>query len=170
MRRTLILTATLLLLWAVVSQTNHVLTSFRVYLFVGGLFTAYAALSQPLRSGLAASIIGGLICDAQAPAEFFGTHALLFAAAHVSVFHVRDRIPRDETASRVVVALLTNLALFLVLSFSQIHLSPSPAHVWPRLLADLVVSQLFLTLIAPWFFALQSRALVVGRADREVLL
>lgn len=169
MRRILALAATLLLLWSVVSQVNHVLASFRMYLFVGGLFVAYAALSQPLRHGLAASILGGFICDAQAPDGLFGTHALLFAAAHISVFHVRDRIPRDETASRVIVALLSNFAIFLVFSFSQIHLSPAPAATWLRLLADLVVSQFFLALIAPWFFALQSHVLVLARVDREAL-
>jgi hypothetical protein len=169
MRRTLVLAATMLVLWTLVSQMNHVFSSFRVYLFVGGLFVAYAALTQPMRHGVIASIIGGFFCDLNGPAELFGTHALLFAAAHVSVFHVRDRIPRDETASRVVVALLANLALFLVLSFSQIHFSPAPASAWPRLLMDLVCSQIFLTLIAPWFFALQAKALILTGVVRESL-
>jgi rod shape-determining protein MreD len=169
MRRTLVLSATLLLLWTVVSQCNHVLTSHHVYLFTGGLFVTYAALTQRLRYGVIASFIGGLFCDTQAPAALFGTQALLFAAAHVSIFHVRDRIPRDETASRVVVALLANLALFLVLSFSQIHLVPAPAATWLRLLADLVCSQVFITLVAPWFFALQAKALLLARVDREIL-
>ena len=169
MRRILALAATLLLLWTLVSQANHVLTGLRVYLFVGGLFVVYAALSQPLRAGLAATLIGGFICDTGVPAAMFGLHALLFAAAHVGVYHVRDRVPRDDTASRVVIALLTNLALFLVLSFSQIHRSPAPATAWPRLLADLVVSQVFLALIAPWFFALQSRTLLLTRVERPSL-
>lgn len=169
MRRALVIAGALLLLWTVVAQANHSITGLHLYLFVGGLYVAFAALTQPLGPGLAASIMGGLWCDVTAPAGLFGTHALLFAAAHVSVFHVRDRIPRDETASRVVVALLTNLALFLVFSFSQVHLSPAPAEVWPRLLTDLVVSQLALSLLAPWFFALQARVLVLCRVDRESL-
>jgi len=169
MRRTLVIAATLLLLWTVVSQANHALSGLHLYLFVGGLFVAYSALTQPLPQGLAASIVGGIYCDVAGPAGLFGTHALLFAAAHVSVFHVRDRIPRDETASRVVVALLTNLALFLVFSFSQVHQSPAPGLAWPRLLVDLVASQVFLALLAPWFFAVQARVLVLARVDRESL-
>ena len=51
------------------------------------------------------------------------------------------------------------LALFLAFSFTQIHDSPAPATVWPRLIADLVCSQLFLVLVTPWFFALQAGAL-----------
>ena len=85
MRRTLALAGPLLLLWIVYSETNHVLSGLRVHLFAGGLFVAFAALTQPLRAGLAASLLGGLLCDAHAPAELFGTHARLFAAAHVSV-------------------------------------------------------------------------------------
>jgi rod shape-determining protein MreD len=87
-----------------------------------------------------------------------GTHTLLFAAAHAVLFHVRDRVPRDQTLTRVIIALLANLALFLVFSFLLIGLSPAPATIWPRLIFDLICSQVFLALIAPWFFALQGRA------------
>jgi rod shape-determining protein MreD len=111
-------------------------------------------------------MLGGLICDANAPVVF-GTHMLLFAAAHVTLFHLRDRVPRDDNVSAIVVVLLTNLALFLVFSFTQIHDSPAPAAVWPRLIADLVCSQLFLVIVTPWFFALQAGALALARIPRD---
>ena len=168
MRRTLVLAATLVVLWAVVTELNHVLTGWRVYLFVGGLYVVFAALAQPFRSGFATAIIGGLICDAHAPAALLGTHTLLFALAHVSVFHLRDRIPRDDAVARIVVSLLTNLVLFLLFSFTQIHHSPAPGAAWPRLFADLVGSQVFVALITPWLFALQSRALVLAGVEREM--
>ena len=168
MRLTLTTALTLVLLWALVSQVNHVLTGLKIYLFVGSLFVAYAALKLPLRSGLAATFLGGLLCDAHAPVTF-GTHALLFAAAHAIIFNLRDGLPRDDTVARLIVALLTNLALFLVFSFIQISVSPSPAAAWPRLIVDLICSQLFLALIAPWFFALQHHALVLVRAERELV-
>ncbi len=163
MRHTVATFACLFLLWAIVAEVNHALTSAHIYLWIGGLFVTYAALVLPLRSGLAASLLGGLLLDATAPIAF-GTHALLFATAHAFVFNLRDRIPRDETTARVVVALFTNLALFLVFSFLHIGRVPTPALVWPRLVLDLVASQLFLTLVAPWFFALQTHLLAA--ADR----
>ncbi len=166
MRRTLLLFATLVVLWTIVGQLNHAISGLRIYLFTGGLFVAYAALTQPRSSGLAASLLGGLMCDANSPV-IFGTHTLLFAAAHVTVFHVRDRVPRDDNIAAIIVVLLSNLALFLVFSFTQIHGSPAPAAVWPRLIADLVCSQLFLVLVTPWFFALQTRTLTLGRVLRE---
>jgi hypothetical protein len=169
MRRTLILFATQLVLWTLVFQLNHVLTGWRIYLFVGSLFVVYSALTQPLRVGLAATLLGGLICDAQSSPETFGALTLLFAAAHVALFNLRDRVPRDDTIGRTVVALLANLALFLTFSFVQIGFSPAPAAAWPRLLMDLLCSQLFLTLVAPWVFAFQERALVIGGAERETL-
>ena len=58
MRRTLVTFLTLLLLWAVVAQVNHVLDG-HVYLFLGGLFVAYAALQLPLRDGLTAVLLAG---------------------------------------------------------------------------------------------------------------
>ncbi len=158
MRRTAVIFLTLLLLWTIVAQINHALAPWHVYLWLGGLFIAYSALSLSLRTGLAASFLGGLLCDSSSGAAF-GTHALLFAAAHTFVFNLRDRLPRDETAGRVVIALIANLALFLVFSFLQISRLPAPGEVWPRLICDLLCSQVFLALIAPWFFALQARAL-----------
>jgi rod shape-determining protein MreD len=166
MRRTFTLFATQILLWAVVTQVNHALSGFRVYLFTGALFVGFAALTQPRRSGLAASLLGGLLCDANTPVAF-GTHMLLFAAAHLSMFQVRDRVPRDDNVTAVFVILLTNLAHFLVFSFGQIQDSPAPAAIWPRLLVDLLCSQLFLALITPWFFALQSQSLVLARVQRD---
>ena len=82
------------------------------------------------------------------------------------MFHIRDRVPRDDNIAAIIVVLLTNLALFLVFSFGQIHGSPAPAAVWPRLIADLVCSQVFLALVTPWFFALQARTLVLARVQR----
>lgn len=168
MRRTLITFLTLLVLWVLVAQVNHLLGPAQVFLFAGGLFVAYAALMLPLRDGLAAVLMAGLLCDATEPVRF-GTHLLLFAAAHAVVFNIRDRLPREETVARVIVALLINLALFLALSFALVGRGPSPGDIWPRLILDLVCSQLFLALVAPWFFALQFRTLVLARVERDPL-
>jgi rod shape-determining protein MreD len=166
MRRTLVLAGSLLLLWTIVVQLNDALSGLRVYVFAGALFVAFTALTQPRRSGLAAVMLGGLICDSGAPVTF-GTHMLLFAAAHAVLFHLRERVPREDNTSATVVVLLTNLALFLAFSFTQIHDAPLPAAVWPRLIADLVCSQIFLVLVTPWFFALQAGALALARIPRD---
>ncbi|MEY2878137.1 MAG: hypothetical protein RLZZ15_517 [Verrucomicrobiota bacterium] len=168
MRRFLVLLATALILWTVLAQANHALSDLHVFLFTPALFVVYAALMLPLPAGLATSFAGGLLCDATSPVAF-GTHALLFAAAHAVVFHLRDGLPREDTVGRVVIALLANLGLFLAFSFLQIARSPAPAAVWPRVLADLACSQVALTIVAPWYFALQSRALVLAGADRAPL-
>ena len=168
MRRTLVLFAATLLLWTLVMLVNDALSSRQVYLFAGALFVAYAALSQPLRAGLAVSLLGGLVCDANAPVTF-GTHLLLFAAAHLILFHVRERLPREDTLSVIAVVLVANLALFLVFSLGQIHAVPNPAAIWPRLVVDLVCSQVFLALVTPWFFSLQSAALALAQVRRDEL-
>ena len=166
MRRTLVIFATLVTLWAIVAELNHALSGIRVYVFAGALFILFAALTQPRRSGLAASLLAGLLCDANTPVGF-GTHVLLFAAAHLTLFHIRDRVPRDDNVSAIIVVLLTNLFLFLVFSFTQIHAAPQPAAVWPRLIWDLVCSQVFLVLVTPWFLALQDRSLVLAHVARH---
>jgi rod shape-determining protein MreD len=168
MRHTLTIFLTLALLWALVAQANHELSGLRVYLFVGGLYVTYAALMLPWRAGLASTLLGGILCDANAPVTF-GTHLILFATAFAVLSHLRDRLPREDTVARVVIALLANLALFLLFSFTQIGGSPAPGAAWPRLIADLIVSQVVLAFIAPWFFALQHRALLLARAERAPL-
>jgi rod shape-determining protein MreD len=154
---------TLYLLHALVAEANNALSGAHVWLFAGGLYVAYSALAIPFRQGLAASLLGGLLCDALSPVAF-GTHAALFAAAHVVVFAVRERIQRDETAVRVAAALILNLAFFLALSSGRLRLVPSTASAWPRMLSDLLCSEAVVALAAPWFFALQARSIELARA------
>lgn len=165
MPRVLLVFLPLALLWALVAQVNHEIAGLHVYLYVAGLSITYAALVLPQREGLAAVVLAGLLADATTPVAF-GTQTLLLALAHTVVFNVRDRVPRDETAARVIVALLANLAVFLVFSFTQIGGLPSPATAWPRLICDLLCSQVFLALVAPWFFSLQAQVLAFSRSSR----
>jgi rod shape-determining protein MreD len=154
---------TLYLLRALVAEANSALSGLHVWLFAGGLFVVYSALMMPFGQGFTASVLGGLLCDSVTPVAF-GTHAALFAAAHAVVYNVRERLQRDETAVRVTVALLVNLALFLALSVMRIRLSHLGAWAWPRMLSDLAWSEGALALAAPWFFALQLRTLQLARA------
>jgi hypothetical protein len=163
-RRSLIIFATTFLLWSLIVQLNHYLAPRGAYLFVGGLLVAFAALRLGLRIGLMATMLTGLAIDALEPVPF-GTHLVLFAVMHVVIFHLRTRFPREETIFGVVVALLANLALFLGLSFVVLGSQPASSAAWVRLFADLLWSQLLLAVVAPWFFALQERALELGRVD-----
>ena len=168
MRRALVTFLTLFVLWVIVAQANHALAGSHVYLFLGGLMITYAALQLPLRDGVIAVLLTGLLSDATTPVPF-GLHTLLFAGAFAIVANVRDHVPREETVARVIVALLANLALFLVFSFALIGRGPAPGQVWPRLIVDLLCSQVALAVVAPWFFALQGRALVLARVERDPL-
>ena len=159
--RVLILSLASLLLVTLLAQLNHYLGPWQLHAWCGGLFVAFIALRLDFAAGAAASFIGGLLLDAGAPVTF-GTHALLFLAAHAVIFNIRARAPRDETIVGVIVALLANLGLFLALSFLRIDLSPDAGEAWMRNFADLLVSQLAIALVAPWFFALQTRLLHLG--------
>jgi rod shape-determining protein MreD len=174
-RRWLIVFATTLLLWSLVNQINHYLAPLSVSLSVGGLLVAFAALRLNLRNGLTATILIALAVDALAPVPevdhhlFYGPHLLLFTTVHVLIFHLRTRFPREEMVFGLGTALVANLALFLGLSFIYVGLDSRPESgvTSLRLLADLGWSQLFILAAAPWFFALQLRALAMGRVDLE---
>lgn len=132
-----------------------------------GLLVAYAALRLPLQPGLLVACLAGLWIDAAAPVAF-GRHALLLGLAFCVVHNLRARLPREETLVGVVAALFVNLALFVVFALLDLGALPDPAAGGLRLLADLVVSQLFTALIGPWFIALQTHALQLARARPEV--
>lgn len=178
MLRVALIFLTQLLLWVVVSQANHALSGLHVYLFAGGLFVAYPALALQLREGMIVSFLGGLLCDANIPLPpalprmalaLAHTHALLFVAAHAIIYHLRDRLPREETVPRVLVALFANLAIFLIFSLVHTTRLPAPGEIWTRIIVDLACSQILLALIGPWFFALQGRTLVLAGVDRDHL-
>jgi hypothetical protein len=172
-RSWLIVFGTTLLLWLVIGQINHYLAPCGVFLSVGGLLVTFAALRLNLRHGLTATILIALAVDALEPMPQVGSrllqgpHVLLFTTAHVLIFHLRTRFPRDEILFGLVTALLTNLGLFLGLSFIYIELGGHPASgtAWLRLFADLGWSQLFILCLARWFLALQQRALELGGVD-----
>jgi rod shape-determining protein MreD len=166
MRGAAVLFVTLYLLRALVAELNTALSGFHLWVFAGGLFVTYAALAMPFRSGFAASVLGGFLCDAMTPVAF-GTHALLFGIAHVVVFNVRERLQREETGVRVIVALLVNLGLYLIISFTRIRHGYGNPATWPRMAADLTWSEAVIALVAPWFFALQLRTLEMARANPQ---
>lgn len=163
-RRWLIPFASMMLLWWLVAELNHSLAAHGIYFFVGGLLVTFAALRLSLRHGLLATLLAGLAIDAVEPVPF-GTHLLLFATIHVVLYHLRTRFPREELVTGVVSALFANLALFLALSALMLSAQPAPGSEALRLLVDLVCSQVLVAGLAPWFFALQQRALELGRVS-----
>lgn len=167
-KRALILTAASLLLALLLGQLNHYLSAWQVHVWCGGLFVAFAALRLGYRTGASVCFAAGLLLDAGEPVAF-GTQAFLFLGAHAVVFNIRSRAPRDETIVGVVVALLANLGLFLAMSFLRIDPVVETARTWLRVFADLLVSQIVLAVIAPWFFAVQTRLLALSGAPARDL-
>ncbi len=158
MRRTLAIFLTSLILWAVLGRLNDALSVARVTLFGGGLFVAYAAFTLPLAEGLGAALLAGALLDAGAPVRF-GTHALILGGAATLIFALRERLPHDQAGGRVGIALAANAAIFLALSAAHLGARAAAAGIWPRLGSDLLLSELFVALAAPWFFALQAQTL-----------
>jgi len=156
------LLASLVLLWFGLAQLNHGLTPLHLHLFAGGLYVIFPALRFPAASGLLLSCLVGLWCDASSAAPL-GTHLVLFATAHTLLRRARPHLDARHTPSLVLVALLTNAALYLALSGILAYRAPILARAAPRLLLDLALSEALLALIAPWFFALQTRLLTLAR-------
>lgn len=172
-RTTFVIFACCVVLWTCISQLNHYLAPLHVSVFAGGLLITFSALRLGFSEGWWASFLIGLLIDSSAPVSF-GFHALLFATAHVGVFNLRGRIPREETSFNLAVALVANLGLFVVITAVLLHRSPTPGEMIPRLLLDLLVSEALVIACAPWSFALQERALELcgislRRAQRGLL-
>ena len=106
MRRVIILLLTQVLLWALLAELNHGLSGWQVHVFGGALFVVYPALHLGRGEGLLVAGWAGLLCDAHAPVAF-GTHGLLFAAAHLLLFRARERVPRQDPVSQILIVLFT---------------------------------------------------------------
>ncbi len=152
------------ILWSALAEANYMLGPWQLRLWLGGLLVAPSALRLDFQVGATAAFVTGLALDAAAPVAF-GTQALLLLAGHVFLFHVRDRLARNENLVNMSSTLLANLALFLVLSFTQIDAAPAPGRAWLRLFADLLASQVVLALVTSWAFALHGRLLLAVGAD-----
>jgi len=160
-RTTLIIFGCCVVLWVSVCQINHYLAPIHLSLFAGGLLVAFPALRLDFRTGWWSSLLIGLLVDSSTPVAF-GFHGLIFVAAHTGIFNLRGRFPREETAFGLIIALLANLALFIVITASLIHRTPSPLEMLPRLSLDLLASEFLVFLVAPWFFALQEKTLEIA--------
>jgi rod shape-determining protein MreD len=157
---------TLTVLQALVAGANDLIAPLHLSLFAGGLYVGTAAFMLPFRAGFFALFAAGLACDANSGAPF-GTHAFLFTTAHVFLYHFRDRLPHEETVGRVFIVLLCNLALFAALTLVSLRSPSLLSRAGYRFASDLVISQLVIAVIAPWFFSFQRQSLALVGAIRE---
>lgn len=162
-RQVLVLLACAAVLTGVIGQINHALAPFALTVSAPGLLVAFAALRLPLGPGFTTVFLTGLWLDATAPVAF-GRQAALLALAFCLLHNAARRLPREETLVAVVAALFINLALFVVLAVLNLGSLPDTSAGGLRLLADLIISQLFTTLVGAWFLALQRQALGLAGA------
>ena len=161
-RRTVVVFCCGLILLVLARQANHGLSSYGISLWFGGLLVAFPALRLAPQQGFNACFLLGLLLDSVSP-FVFGLHAFLFSGAHLVIVRIRNRINAEEPVIATVVALITNLALFVILSFLALGRAPHASISGMRLLSDLLLSQIAIVLLAGWFFALQERALALVR-------
>ncbi len=154
-RQVLALLACAGILNAIIAQLNHALAPLALTISSPGLLIAFAALRLPAKTGLAVVLCSGLWLDATAPTPF-GRQAALLGLAFGLLHNIARRLPREDALVGVVSALFTNLALFVLLAVMDLGVLPDSGAGALRLLADLIVSQVFTTLAGPWFLALQN--------------
>src|SRR5258708_39428201 len=109
------------------------------------------------RHGVISFLLAGLLRDGGEPVPF-GTSLVLLGVVHATLLYGRQRFPREGSVFGLVVALLTNLFLFIVLSFLLVGDNPRPGGAWPGIMVDLLPAQLVLAPITPLFLALPDSA------------
>ncbi len=151
-----------LILAALTKQLSHSVGGWGISLWLGGLLIAFPALRLAPQQGFNACFLIGLLVDATTPLPF-GLNAFLFSVAHLVIVRVRNRFAAASTVAGTVAGLITNLVLYVILTSVVLGGSPDAPFSGLRFLSDLILSQLTLALIAPWFFALQEKALFIAR-------
>jgi rod shape-determining protein MreD len=131
-------------------------------MWLGGLAITFPALRLAPQQGFNTCFLIGLLFDALSPLPF-GLFAFLFSVAHLIIVRVRNRFAAEEALIATIVALITNLVLYVVVTSIVLAQTGGATVSGLRLLLDLILSQLCIALIAPWYFALQERALIFAR-------
>ncbi|MCC5023037.1 MAG: rod shape-determining protein MreD [Candidatus Synoicihabitans palmerolidicus] len=161
-RRTAVVFGCGVILLVLLRMLNHSLSPWALSVWCGGLLVTFPALRLGPQQGFNACFLLGLMLDALSPFPF-GLHAFLFGVAHLVIVRIRNRLPANEPVIVIVVTLVTNLVLFVLITFFALSRN-SGAHISVvRLLSDLVLSQITIVLIGGWFLALQERALEIAR-------
>lgn len=160
-----------LLLLVLQGQANHYLARWQLHLWLGALVVAPVALRLAYRPGLLLVFLSGLLWDATMPVAF-GLHAGLFALGHLVIYRVRSRLAREEPPIIILVTVLANLGLLVVLNLLYLGSAPDPSGAGTRLLIDLLLAQIVIALLAPWFTALLLRGieLLRGQEPEDTLL
>lgn len=151
--RWMLVTGGNLLLLFLSVQVNHYLAAIPASLFLFGLPVGFAALRLSLNQGLTACALTGFFHDTLTPFPL-GTGLILFATAFTLIHATRSRFRREEAFSTIIVVLLANLFLFAAFSMLNAILTGNAGHPG-RLVIDLILSQVLVTLATGWFFSLQ---------------
>ena len=167
----ILLLGNVVFLW-VAGQINHHLTSVGlgfgngpVYLFLGGLPIAFAALRLTLGYALAVGIPTALAMEAGLPIPHGSLMLASVACVCLSVA-LRGSFNRFDAASAVLTVLSVNLVLMLALTAATGILVLQG----PRLAVDLILSQTAAALLTGWFFSAELALLRLFGIDLDTEL
>lgn len=151
--RALLLFGTNALLLYLNLLVNSSLAAWNLYLLLPGPLLVLPPLYLNHRSFLAATVATGLWIDAALPAPF-GLFTLGFAIAGTFLFRFRNRVQAQHNFHPVLLAHLLNPPAILLLALaSGFHQLGSPA-LWGHTFLTILLSQIVLFPVAPWFFNL----------------
>lgn len=162
--RWLIFTAANLLLWLATVLLNEAAGLWGFSLFFYGLWPILPALRLRTWAGWASVAIPSLLFDAQLPIPF-GTSFTVWTLVWIIVRLNRKHIRADSLPHLSIIAQASNLVGFAVMVWLALPLGQG---YWVRVLADGILSQAALILVAPWFFAFENRLLGVLNLDIEL--
>lgn len=146
------------ILWLILTELNHYLSIWSLYIMTPALFVLYPALNLSYRKGLLISLLTGLLQDSALPLSSNGFFTLALPTLHLITFRLRDKLHREGGLDTVLLLQVINLITLLVLT---VLLSPSQlgglsAH-FLALLLQVLISQLFILVTGNYFLGLQRR-------------
>lgn len=157
--RWLLFTAANLLLWFVSVLLNETIGVFGLALFFYGLWPILPALRLRSWAGWASVALPALCVDALLPLPY-GTSLTVWSIVWIVVRLNRQHIRPDSMPHMTICAQISNAIGFGVIALVSVYSTRAAgwgqAGYWVRLLADFILSQTALLLVAPWFFAFEN--------------
>ena len=133
---------------------NNSLAPFSLHLCFYGLFVYYSAIRLSFTSGLIAVVITGLILDS---VEGFtmGTNILILSFIYTFWSWFREEFNAHSLWHNMLIVQSSNLLTILTLSIYIGLKNHIGGYYWLSVLTNLMLSQLLLMVVSPWFLSIQ---------------
>lgn len=134
----------------VIQLVNDTIGTQTIFLYLNGLAIFAPLLFYPIHTGLLCTMLTGVVVDVFQLTPF-GLSPFLFALTFTTCYSYRNHFKGNTSFHDTLIIQVSNAALFLTLNLLLNTSNIIFFSFWLSLFVNLIISQLVLIFITPWF-------------------